>query len=114
VNVLLVLRAATGCGRVGFVLAGACVHSGADASGACVCLVACLQAQPLGDTILSAEGSQERECLVGALCSIGLGDEILSAEGSQERECLVGTSRSHGLWQSGLCFAGACIYSLGL
>ena len=51
---------------------------------------------PVGDAILSAEGSQERECLVDAFVQhLSLGMKSLSAKASQERECLVGAFVQH-------------------
>ena len=41
---------------------------------------------PFGDTILSAEASQERECLGDAFAQESFGEKIFSEEGSQERE----------------------------
>ena len=51
---------------------------------------------PVGDVILSADGSQERECLVEAFVQhLSLGMKSLSAKASQERECLVGAFVQH-------------------
>ena len=51
----------------------------------------CKSVRPVGDAILSAEGSQERECLVDAFVQhLSLGMKSLSAKASQERGCLVG------------------------
>ena len=45
---------------------------------------------PVGDVILSADGSQERECLVEAFVQhLSLGMKSLSAKASQECERLV-------------------------
>ena len=56
----------------------------------------CKSVRPVGDAILSAEGSQERECLVDAFVQhLSLGMKSLSAKASQERECLVGAFVQH-------------------